>query len=107
MVLHTENLDSGTSSFIKNLLKRFSIEKKDGEEDTHGIFQPLVIAASISQREQQILQMVCSGLSNNEIAEKCSVSISTVKTHLAHIFRKLNVNSRTKAIAQARALNLD
>jgi ATP/maltotriose-dependent transcriptional regulator MalT len=66
----------------------------------------LAIAASISPREQQILQLVCAGLSNREIGARCSVSASTVKTHLENIYRKLGVNSRMQAISQAQTLNL-
>jgi LuxR family maltose regulon positive regulatory protein len=64
------------------------------------------IAASISPREQEILQSLSIGLSNQEIAVKYSISASTVKTHLENIYHKIGVNSRTQAIAQAQALGL-
>ena len=66
----------------------------------------LAIAASLSSREQEILHLICAGLSNQEIALQCSISVSTVKTHLENIFRKIGVSSRTQAIAQAQALGL-
>jgi len=66
----------------------------------------LAIAASISPREQEILQSVSIGLSNQEIAARFSISVSTVKTHLENIFRKLGVSNRTQAIVQAYALGL-
>ena len=66
----------------------------------------LAIAASISVRERQILQLICAGLSNREIAAQCSISASTVKTHIENIYRKIGVSSRTQAIAQAQALGL-
>jgi len=66
----------------------------------------LSTAASISPREQQVLQLVSAGLSNREIAARFSISASTVKTHLENIYRKLGVNSRTQAVAQAQALKL-
>jgi ATP/maltotriose-dependent transcriptional regulator MalT len=64
------------------------------------------IAASISPREQEVLQLLSAGLSNREIAAKLSISVSTAKTHLENIYRKLGVNSRTQAVAQAHALKL-
>jgi LuxR family transcriptional regulator, maltose regulon positive regulatory protein len=66
----------------------------------------LTIAASISVRELEVLQLVSVGLSNREIATRFSISDSTVKTHLDNIYRKLGVNSRTQAIAHAQVLRL-
>ena len=62
--------------------------------------------ATYNPREQDILRSVSVGLSNQEIAAQCSISISTVKTHLENIYRKLGVGNRTQAIARARALEL-
>jgi len=50
--------------------------------------------------------MLSAGLSNREITERYSISTSTVKTHIENIFRKLGVNTRTQAIAQAQMLDL-
>jgi LuxR family maltose regulon positive regulatory protein len=66
----------------------------------------LAIAASITPREQHMLRLLGASLSNQEIAEQCSIAPSTVKTHLENIYRKLGVNSRTQAVEQARMLNL-
>lgn len=57
---------------------------------------------SLSSREIQVLDLVAAGRSNTEVAEKLFVSETTVKSHLAHIFSKLNVNSRTAAVSAAR-----
>ena len=67
---------------------------------------PLVMAASISPREQEILYSLSVGSSNQEIAAQYSISTSTVKTHLENIYRKLGVSSRMQAIAKAQALRL-
>jgi LuxR family maltose regulon positive regulatory protein len=53
-----------------------------------------------------VLQLLAEGLSNREIAGRLVISLSTVKGHTANIYGKLAVNSRTQAIAQARALGL-
>ncbi len=58
--------------------------------------------ASLSARELQVLECVASGRSNTEIAGELYVSETTVKSHLAHIFSKLNVSSRTAAVSEAR-----
>ena len=57
---------------------------------------------SLSSREIQVLDLVAAGRSNTEVAEELFVSETTVKSHLAHIFSKLNVNSRTAAVSAAR-----
>ncbi|MCA9832745.1 MAG: response regulator transcription factor [Thermomicrobiales bacterium] len=55
----------------------------------------------LSSRELQVLKHVAKGLSNKEIASELHVSQATVKTHLLHIFRKLDVNDRTAAVTMA------
>lgn len=60
----------------------------------------------LSKRELEILSLMASGMSNQEIAEKIFVSLSTVKTHNQNIFVKLDVKRRTQAIEKARRMNL-
>jgi DNA-binding NarL/FixJ family response regulator len=52
----------------------------------------------LSQREMQILQELSKGYSSKEIGEHFSISITTVNTHLQHIYEKLHVRSRTEAV---------
>jgi pimeloyl-ACP methyl ester carboxylesterase/DNA-binding CsgD family transcriptional regulator len=59
-----------------------------------------------SAREIEVLRLIADGLSNYEIAEQISVSLSTVKTHINNVYNKLDVRSRTEAVARARSLNL-
>ena len=66
----------------------------------------LVDQLGLSKREMEILNLLAQGLSNQEIAEKLYVSLSTVKTHLQNLFEKLEVKRRTMAIEKARSLNL-
>jgi DNA-binding NarL/FixJ family response regulator len=54
---------------------------------------------SLTNREKEMLAHVLKGASNREIAVSSSISERTVKTHLYRVYRKLNVKSRTKAIA--------
>jgi DNA-binding NarL/FixJ family response regulator len=58
--------------------------------------------ADLSAREVEILQAVARGLSNREVAKELFISEATVKTHLVHVFTKLDVDSRTAAVARAR-----
>jgi len=54
----------------------------------------------LSKRESEILNLVTSGMSNKEIAEKLFLSQRTIKAHLTNIFNKLNVASRSEAIVK-------
>lgn len=56
---------------------------------------------AVSSRELEVLRLVANGLSNKEIAAELHVSPATVKTHLIHVFRKLDVNDRTAAVTVA------
>jgi len=58
--------------------------------------------ASLSSREIRVLELVAAGRSNTEVAGDLFVSETTVKSHLAHIFTKLGVTSRTAAVSAAR-----
>ncbi len=60
----------------------------------------------ISKRELEVLQLMATGLSNEEIAGKLFVSLNTVKTHSSNIFMKLDVKRRTQAVEKAKRLNI-
>lgn len=60
----------------------------------------------LTDREIQIMKLLEDGLSNQQIASRLSVSISTVKNHVHSLFGKLGVNSRSEAVATYRAMRL-
>lgn len=60
----------------------------------------------ISEREYQVLALLAAGFSNREIGDKLFVSPNTVKTHLAHLYAKLEVSRRTQAVRKGRELRL-
>ncbi len=60
----------------------------------------------ISKRELDVLQLMATGLSNEEIAEQLFISLNTVKTHSSNIFLKLEVKRRTQAVEKAKRLNI-
>lgn len=99
-------------------LIRLAIEKGICASYTHSLLEvldaddsPLPInvpftGATLTSREVEILRLVVSGYSNRGIAKDLIISEWTVKSHLTKIYRKLDVTSRTKAIARARELGL-
>ena len=84
-------------SYAKKLLSVFRAATPPKIE---GLLDP------ISERELEVLHLIAAGLSNKEITEKLFISLNTVKTHTKNINSKLNVNSRTKAVARAKELGL-
>ena len=56
-------------------------------------------------READILRLLADGLSNQEIAQRLSLSVNTVRWYLKQLYRKLDVHSRTQAALKARVLN--
>jgi LuxR family maltose regulon positive regulatory protein len=60
----------------------------------------------LSEREIEVLQLIAQGLGNKEIARRLFLSVNTVKVHTYNIYGKLNVHSRTQAVARARALGI-
>jgi LuxR family maltose regulon positive regulatory protein len=66
--------------------------------------QPL--AEPLSQRELDVLRLIALGLSNREIGERLFLALDTVKGHNRKIFGKLDVQSRTEAMARARELGI-
>src|SRR6266567_3666532 len=55
----------------------------------------------LSEREQEVLNLIAGGLSNYEIAQKLVVTVSTIKTHLNNIYAKLHVHTRLQAVTKA------
>ena len=61
----------------------------------------------LTKREREVLQLLAAGASNRGIAEELVITVGTVKKHLHTIFHKLQVESRTQAIATSKTLGLD
>ena len=60
----------------------------------------------ISKREFEVLELIAAGHSNQDIADKLFVSMSTVKTHVSNVLAKLDASRRTEAIARAKDLKI-
>jgi LuxR family maltose regulon positive regulatory protein len=66
----------------------------------------LPLSITLSPRELDVLRLLATGHSNEAIAGELVVALSTVKWHVAHIYRKLDVTARVRAVARARELHL-
>ena len=95
----------GLPNYTDKLLAAFEAEKRKSEDKPDlPPAQPLI--EPLSQRELKILQLIAQGLSNRQIGERLFLALNTVKGHNRKIFDKLQVQSRTEAIARARELGL-
>jgi LuxR family maltose regulon positive regulatory protein len=91
--------------YTGKLLAAFEVEERKSEDKpdlppAQSLIEPL------SQRELEVLRLIAQGLSNREIGERLFLALDTVKGHNRRIFDKLQVQSRTEAVARARELGL-
>jgi LuxR family maltose regulon positive regulatory protein len=92
-------------SFIGRLLTAFPPPAQVEEQSGAGRVNP-ALAEGVGERERTILRLIAQGLSNREIAETLVIAPSTVKWYIHSLYSKLNVKSRTQALARAQELRL-
>ncbi len=83
-----------TPRIATKVLEDFRRVKEEDEIDDSEMFV-------LSDREQEILDLVAQGMRNKEIAQKLSIAEKTVKNHVSNILKALQVNSRTEAAMKA------
>lgn len=103
-LLSTASLQGIHQEYIKKLLKAFNPEPNI---DTSKISPPTSqLLEPLSPRELEVLHLLAKGLSNQQICQSLFLALDTVKGHNRRIFDKLNVKSRSEAIARAHELDL-
>lgn len=90
----------------RHILNKIPLQTDTPAEAVTGTAGQELHAVNLTQREHQILNLVASGLSNQEIANHIFLSRHTVETHIRSVYRKLAVTNRTKAISRAREIGL-
>ncbi len=88
------------SFFIRKLLETFQLSKLKPTVSVQTLVE------SLTQREAEILEMLCQRLHDKEIAKQLCISTTTVKSHLKNIYQKLDVHNRRQAVAKGQKLNL-
>jgi LuxR family maltose regulon positive regulatory protein len=99
-LLHLALRESVNPDYIGQLLADFTGPTEPSVTGDYRLVEPL------SERELEVLRLITAGLSNQEIAEELVIAVSTVKSHINHIYGKLEVKSRTQAVARGQALGL-
>jgi len=93
-------------AYIREILAAFPKAQSHKAVITGDVDKDLSPIESLTPRELEVLQLIAAGDSNQAIAGKLVITLSAVKKHTGNIFNKLNVNSRTQAVAHARLLGL-
>jgi DNA-binding NarL/FixJ family response regulator len=75
----------------RTLIERFAVSSPERESAVH----------RLTDREREILVLIASGHSNHEIADELSISTDTVKSHVKHVFMKLDARDRSQAVIAA------
>jgi DNA-binding CsgD family transcriptional regulator len=90
---------SGAADLVVVARERGSVSRQSMSADT-------LSAPVLTPRERDILALLADGLGNKQIAARLGISTNTVKTHLELLFDKLEVSSRTEAVATAARMGL-
>jgi LuxR family maltose regulon positive regulatory protein len=98
--------------YIRSLLAAFPVSDTISGRSPDYSEGPQVRAAHepliepLSERELEVLQLMASGASNQDIAGELIIAFTTAKKHVSNIIRKLGVENRTQAVAKGRNLGL-
>ncbi len=88
------------------LIRRLADKKAGGETTPDSMRGQMALVEPLTAREAEVLRLVAKGYNNPEIASNLVISRATVKTHVQHIIRKLNVSDRTQAAIRAVELGI-
>jgi LuxR family transcriptional regulator, maltose regulon positive regulatory protein len=99
-LLHLARSRQIETEYVTELLSLMKESAGTTQPPRQNLVEPL------TEREIEVLKLIEAGCSNQEIAEKLIISLTTVKRHISNIYTKLDVKSRTQAIAIAKELKL-
>ncbi|MDO9085691.1 MAG: response regulator transcription factor [Anaerolineaceae bacterium] len=102
-LLKDEEVEILVDCLRKIHIGRFIISEAMIEKLVHLLIEKneFPVHSFISERELEVLQMLETGLSNQQISKRLFLSENTIKTHIKHIFKKLSVTNRKDAIEKA------
>jgi ATP/maltotriose-dependent transcriptional regulator MalT len=96
LVSAIESVLQDTSWFSRSLVEKLANVKRNADHSDRAELDHL------TPREQQVLEALCRGQSDKEIAQQLDVALGTVRNHVAKIYAKLGVHSRNAALLWAR-----
>jgi LuxR family maltose regulon positive regulatory protein len=92
-------------AYVNKILAAFAAEPME-QQPIASVPGSSVLAEPLTPRELEVLRLIATGLSNQEICARLFLALDTVKGHNRRIFDKLQVQRRTEAIARARELGI-
>jgi LuxR family maltose regulon positive regulatory protein len=92
--------------YVRRLLAAFPSAEPEQAVPPIATPGPGELVEPLSERELEVLELIADGLTNPEIASRLFLSLNTVKAHTRNIYGKLDVHSRTQAIARSQALGI-
>jgi LuxR family transcriptional regulator, maltose regulon positive regulatory protein len=92
------------AAYIQHILAAFPIPEPTQTVDQKLRESTSEMVKQLSERELEVLHLIATGVSRQEIAARLILSLNTVKTHVRNIYRKLGVNNQMQAVGKARAL---
>lgn len=99
--------------YVQNVLDAFpkslttsETHRKQAALNLKAVINEDALVEPLTARELEVLRLIAAGDSNQAIAKKLVITVSAVKKHTGNMYSKLNVNSRTQAVARSRQLKL-
>ena len=96
-----KDVKAGGSVIQPNLARALlRLVQESQNSPRYGSLPPGEVVSVLTDRELEILQIIAKGLSNNEAAKVLGLSKATIRTHLEHIYEKLDVTNRVEAVTE-------
>jgi DNA-binding CsgD family transcriptional regulator len=102
LVSAIESVLADTSSFTRSIIDRLKGLRQASKQEASTPPDPSVDIDLLTQREREVLGLICEGHSDFEMSKKLKLSENTVRNHIASLYRKIGVNRRSAAIIWAR-----
>jgi len=105
-LLQRMKLNGAHTEYVVRLEAAFNGQQVEVREDAPPIPSQERLFEPLTERELEVLRLMCEGQSNREIADAMIVSVNTVKKHTSNIYGKLGVRNRAQAVLRAREIEL-
>ena len=105
-LLQKTKLKGMSVEYINKLEAAFNGQQVEVEEDASPVPLQKGLIEPLTERELEVLRLMCEGQSNQGIADAMIVSVNTVKKHTSNIYGKLGVRNRAQAVLRAREIEL-
>lgn len=102
LVSAIESVLADTSSFTRSIIDRLKGLRQAAKPEASESAGPALDVDFLTQREREVLGLICEGCSDFEMSRKLNLSENTVRNHIASLYRKIGVNRRSAAIIWAR-----